>query len=75
MWAVEARKFGENPDYFYMSGLTQTESRRRHCKLATSGEWAVVRSWDLKVQWEREQADLRIAEWAKQREDDIREGY
>lgn len=74
MWAVEARKFGDQPDYFYMSGLTATESRRRHQKLANSGEWAMVRSWDLQAEWEREQADLRIAEWAKQREDGIGEG-
>ena len=28
MWAVEARSYGENADYFYMSGLTEAESKR-----------------------------------------------
>lgn len=44
MWVVEARKFGERKDYFYMSGLTREESRRRHQKLYEEG-WAYVRSY------------------------------
>jgi hypothetical protein len=74
MWAVEAQKFGDNPERFYMSGLTESESRRRHNKLANSGEWAVVRSWSLAAQWEQEFADRRIAAWAAEREDGIGEG-
>ena len=54
MWAVEARNFGENKDYWYMSGLTQEESRERHTKLSNSGEWAMVRSWDLTKEWEKQ---------------------
>ena len=64
MWAVEARKFGDNPDYFYMSGLTAAESRRRHAELSKSG-WAMVRSWDLQAEQDRKQADQRIADWKK----------
>jgi hypothetical protein len=60
MWVVEARKYGEKPDYWYMSGLTEAESRSRHAKLANSGKWAMVRSWDLKAGWEREKANQRI---------------
>mgnify|MGYP006899592674 CR=1 FL=1 len=66
MWAVEARNYGEKPDYWYMSGLTEKESRSRHANLSNSGKWAMVRSWDLKAQWEQEAADRRIAQWAKQ---------
>jgi hypothetical protein len=65
MWAVEARKYGDNPDYFYMSGLTQAESRRRHKKLANSGEWGFVRSWDKTAEWEQQKADERIRNWKK----------
>ena len=65
MWAVEARNFGENKDYWYMSGLTQEESRQRHSKLANSGKWAMVRSWDLVAEWEKEKANQRIRNWKK----------
>ena len=65
MWAVEARKYGDNPDYFYMSGLTQAESRRRHKKLANSGEWGFVRSWDKTAELEQQKADERIRNWKK----------
>jgi hypothetical protein len=74
MWAVEARNYGEEPDYWYMSGLTEAESRKRHAVLSNSGKWAMVRSWDLVAEWEREAADRRIAQWAKEREDGIGEG-
>ena len=74
MWAVEARNYGENKDYWYMSGLTEAEARRRYNKLTDSGEWAMVRYWDLSVEWEREAADRRILQWAKEREDGIGEG-
>ena len=63
MWYVEARKFGENKDYFYMSGLTQKEARRRHSELSNSGKWAMVHSWDMQAQWEQEQANQRIRDW------------
>ena len=65
MWAVEAKNFGDNPDYFYMSGLTQTESRKRHADLSNSGKWAMVRSWDLVAEWEQEKANERIRNWRK----------
>ena len=47
MWYVEARKYGENRDYFYTSCLTKAESRERHKKLFEEG-WAYVHSakWD-----------------------------
>lgn len=54
MWVVEARNYGENADYFYLSGLSQEESRKMHSRLANSGEWAMVRSWDKRVEWEQE---------------------
>jgi hypothetical protein len=50
MWAVEARNFGGRADYFYMSGLTQEESRQRHQKLYDEG-WAMVRSFNLETEW------------------------
>ena len=43
MWYVEARKYGERKDYWYMSGLTQEEARQRHNKLFAEG-WAYVHS-------------------------------
>ena len=69
MWAVEARNYGDTPDYFYMSGLTEKESLRRHNRLANSGKWAMVRSWDRGAELEAEAADRRIAQWAKELED------
>ena len=36
-----------------MSGLTQEESRKHHLKLYDEG-WAMVRSWDLTAEWERQ---------------------
>ena len=65
MWAVEAKNFGDNPDYFYMSGLTEAESRKRHKAMANSGDWAMVRSWDLQAEWEQEKANERIRNWRK----------
>lgn len=65
MWAIEARNFGNNPDYFYISGLTQSESRKQHAEMSNSGKWAMVRSWDKKAEWEREQANKRISDWKK----------
>lgn len=66
MWAVEAKNFGDNPDYFYMSGLTQSESRKLHSDLSNSGEWAMVRSWDKIAEWEQEKANQRIRNWSKE---------
>ena len=65
MWAVEARNYGEKADYWYMSGLTAAESRKIHGQLSNSGEWAMVRSWDLVVELEQEQANKRIKNWKK----------
>jgi len=55
MWAVEARNYGENKDYFYMSGLTEQEARARHAKMSNSGEWAMCRSWDKRAEWALEE--------------------
>lgn len=65
MWAVEARNYGDNPDYWYMSGLTEAESRKRHAALSNSGKWAMVRSWDLVAEWEQEKANERIRNFKK----------
>jgi len=65
MWAVEARNFGENPDYFYMSGITQKEARSRHAKLSNSGEWSSVRSWDLVAEMEQRLSNERVKNWRK----------
>lgn len=46
MWVVEARKFGPIPDYVFISGLTQEESKLRHQKLYDEG-WAMVRSYKV----------------------------
>lgn len=60
MWAVEARNYGEEKDYFYMSGLTEKEARRRHAQMSNSGNWAMCRSWDLIAELEQQQANERI---------------
>lgn len=65
MWAVEAKNFGDNPDYFYVSGLTQEESKKMHKSMANSGEWAMVRSWDKVAEWEQEISNERIRNWKK----------
>ena len=54
MWAVEARNYGDNADYYYISGLTQEESRKHHSELFNSGEWAHVRSWNKSEEWAKE---------------------
>ena len=66
MWAVEARNYGEQKDYFYMSGLTQKEARRRHAQMSNSGKWAMVRSWDLIAELEQEASNQRIRNWSKE---------
>jgi hypothetical protein len=65
MWAVEAKNFGPDSDYFYISGITQKESRLLHSELSNSGEWAFVRSWDKIAEWEREKSNERIRNWKK----------
>jgi hypothetical protein len=60
MWAVEAKNYGENKDYFYMSGLTQRKAQRLQATLSNSGEWAMTRSWDKEHEWEQERAAERI---------------
>ena len=74
MWAVEARNYGEQKDYFYMSGLTQKEARRRHAQMSNSGKWAMVRSWDLGAEFEQQESNRRIEEYFKQLEDGVGEG-
>ena len=49
MWAVEALGYsvnGERPDYWYKTGMTEAEARKRHAALSNSGKWAMVRIWD-----------------------------
>ena len=65
MWAVEAKNFGADADYFYASGLTQKESRKIHSEMSNSGEWALVRSWDLNAEAEQRAANERIRNWKK----------
>lgn len=65
MWAVEAKTFGNNAEYFYISGLTKRQSRVLHSDLANSGEWAMVRSWDKGAELEQEKANERIHNWKK----------
>ncbi len=60
MWAVEAKNYGENKDYFYQSGLTRSEARKLHGKMSNSGKWASTRSWDKEWEWEQERAAERI---------------
>lgn len=43
MWYVEARNYNGQKDYWYMSGLTYEEAKKRHLKLYDEG-WAYVRS-------------------------------
>lgn len=45
MWVVEARNWGPLGDYWYISGLTEEESKKRHKELFNSGKWAMVRSY------------------------------
>ena len=73
MWAIEAKNFGENPDYFYLSGLTEAESRKKHKQFSNSGEWAFVRTWSKTAEWEQ-QSDLRIKQWGLERQDGLGEG-
>lgn len=65
MWAIEARNYGEQKDYFYMSGLTQKEARRRHATMSNSGKWASVRSWDLVAELEQRLSNERVRKWKK----------
>lgn len=74
MWAVEARNYGDTPDYFYMSGLTEKQSLRYHNQLANSGKWAMVRSWDRGAELEAEAAAQRIAQWGAERRDGVGAG-
>jgi hypothetical protein len=49
MWAVEAIGYsvnGEKPGYWYKTGMTEAEARKRHAALLNSGKWAMVRIWD-----------------------------
>ena len=73
MWAVEARNYDKTPDYFYMSGLTEKEARRRHAQMSNSHEWAMVRSWDLVAEMEKRLSDERIKQHFQEIEDGISE--
>lgn len=53
MWAVEASKFGDNPEYCYVSGLTKEEAETRFRKLYDEG-WDMVRCFDRTKEMERD---------------------
>jgi len=74
MWAIEAKNFGEEKDYFYMSGLTEKQARRKHAQMSNSGKWAMCRSWDLVAEWDRQESNRRIEEFFAEMEDGIGEG-
>lgn len=74
MWAVEAKTFGDNPDFFYTSGLTEAASRKLHTDLANSGEWPYVRSWNTEADREQKEADARIKAYFESLEDGVGEG-
>lgn len=62
MWMVEAKTFclEADPEYFRYGPLTEKQARAIHKELANSGEWAIVRSWDLEAERKQKEADERI---------------
>lgn len=74
MWAVEAKTYGDNPNFFYMYGLTYSAARRLHKDMANSGEWPYVRSWDTVAERKEEEAQRRIDEYFQSLEDGTGEG-
>jgi hypothetical protein len=74
MWAIEAKTFDEDPNYFRMYGLTAAEARRMHSEMANSGEWPFVRSWDADAEATQKEADTRIKDYFQSLEDGIGEG-
>ena len=74
MWSIEAKTFGDNPNYFRMYGLTEVESRRLHKEMADSGEWPYVRSWDAEAEHKQQEADARIKAYFESLEDGVGEG-
>lgn len=74
MWMVEARTFGEDPQFFRYGPVSEKAARKIHGELADSGEWAVVRSWSIEEELEQKESDARILAWAKEIEDGVGEG-
>lgn len=74
MWAVEAKTLGEEPNFFRMYGMSESEARRLHTDLANSGEWPYVRSWNTEAEREQQEADARIKAYFQSLEDGIGEG-
>ena len=74
MWVIEAKTFGDDPNYFRMYGLTEVESRRLHKEMADSGEWPYVRSWDVEAEAAQKESDDRITSYFQSLEDGIGEG-
>lgn len=74
MWMVEARTFGEDPQFFRYGPVSEKEARKIHKNLADSGEWAVVRSWSIEEELKQKESDARILAWAKEIEDGVGEG-
>jgi hypothetical protein len=74
MWVIEAKTFGDDPNYFRMYGLTKEESRRLHKEMADSGEWPYIRSWDAEAEAAQKESDDRITAYFQSLEDGIGEG-
>ena len=74
MWMVEAKTFGENPQFFRYGPVSEKESIQIHKELADSGDWSLVHSWNIVEKQKQEEADARILAWAKEIEDGIGEG-
>jgi hypothetical protein len=74
MWIVEAKTFGDDPQYYRYGPVSEKESRRIHEELANSGEWALVHSWSLDAEQKQKESDARILAWSKEIEDGIGEG-
>jgi hypothetical protein len=56
MWVVEAKTFGKNAQLFRYGPTSESQARKLHSELANSGEWAVVRSWDINALADEEAA-------------------
>lgn len=74
MWSIEAKTFGDDPNYFRMYGLTEAAARRVHKEMANSGEWPYVRSWDTEAERKQKESDARIANYFQELQDGVGEG-
>ena len=74
MWMVEAKTFGEDPQFFRYGPVSEEESKNIHDSLIDSKEWAVVRSWSPEAERKQEESNARILAWSKEIEDGVGEG-